>query len=246
MTSFLPYALDLAAVAVLTFVLYLPRHRRRELVVAYLGVNVGVLAVSSTLASTSVGAGLGLGLFGVLSIIRLRSDELAQQEVAYYFSALALGLLGGLPLTPLWATGALMALVVLAMYVGDHPRLLPRYRSQLMTLDRAFTDRTALVAHLERLLDRERVRSGGRRAGGGVVTPHATSRGHGHAGSIRGRRPGYLSRANGPTDRRTQTTVRRRAARDGHLGLLDRSRARRHRTATQTYLRSNDARRPRS
>lgn len=153
MTSLLPYALDLAAVVVLTFALYLPRHRRRELVVAYLGVNVGVLAVSSTLASTSVGAGLGLGLFGVLSIIRLRSDELAQQEVAYYFSALALGLLGGLPLTPLWATGALMALVVLAMYVGDHPRLLPRYRSQLMTLDRAFTDRTALVAHLEQLLD---------------------------------------------------------------------------------------------
>lgn len=153
MTSLLPYALDLAAVAVLTFALYLPRHRRRELVVAYLGVNVGVLAVSSTLASTSVGAGLGLGLFGVLSIIRLRSDELAQQEVAYYFSALALGLLGGLPLTPLWVTGALMALVVLAMYVGDHPRLLPRYRSQLMTLDRAFTDRTALVAHLEHLLD---------------------------------------------------------------------------------------------
>lgn len=152
MTSLLPYALDLAAVAVLTFALYLPRHRRRELVVAYLGVNVGVLAVSSTLASTSVGAGLGLGLFGVLSIIRLRSDELAQQEVAYYFSALALGLLGGLPLTPLWATAALMALVVGAMYLGDHPRLLARYRSQLMTLDRAFTDRAALVAHLEQLL----------------------------------------------------------------------------------------------
>ncbi|WP_250446081.1 DUF4956 domain-containing protein [Actinotalea sp. C106] len=152
MTAWPPLLLDLVAVSVLTLGIYFPRHRRRELVVAYLGVNVGVLAVTATLSSTAVGAGLGLGLFGVLSIIRLRSTELAQEEVAYYFSALALGLLGGLPLSPLWATGALMALVLAVMVIGDHPRLLPRYGSQLMTLDRAFTDSTVLVAHLEQLL----------------------------------------------------------------------------------------------
>ena len=39
-------------------------------------------------------------LFAVLSIIRLRSAELDQQEVAYYFAAMTLGLLGGLVLDP--------------------------------------------------------------------------------------------------------------------------------------------------
>ena len=96
------YLVDLLAVLVLTFGLYFPRHRRRDLVVAYLGVNVGVLAVAATLATSTVGAGLGLGLFGVLSIIRLRSTELSQHEVAYYFAALALGLLGGLGATAGW------------------------------------------------------------------------------------------------------------------------------------------------
>ena len=38
-------ALDLVAVLVLTFGLYFRRHRRRDLVVAFLVVNVGVLAV---------------------------------------------------------------------------------------------------------------------------------------------------------------------------------------------------------
>ena len=66
----------------------------------------------------------GLGLFGVLSIIRLRSDELAQHEVAYYFSALALGLLGGVSVSPLWLGAMLMAAVLLALWVGDNPRLL--------------------------------------------------------------------------------------------------------------------------
>jgi hypothetical protein len=90
------FAIDLVAISILTFALYFPRHRRRDLVVAFLGVNVGVLAVAGALSSSTVGAGLGLGLFGVLSIIRLRSSEIDQREVAYYFSALALGLIGGL------------------------------------------------------------------------------------------------------------------------------------------------------
>ena len=92
------FAIDLVAVSLLVFGLYFPRHRRRDLVVAYLGVNVGVLAVASALSTRNIGAGIGLGLalFGVLSIIRLRSTELDQHEVAYYFSALALGLLGAL------------------------------------------------------------------------------------------------------------------------------------------------------
>ena len=62
--------------------------------------NVGVMAVATALSGSAAGLGLGLGLFGVLSIIRLRSTELAQHEVAYYFSALALGLIAGLGIEP--------------------------------------------------------------------------------------------------------------------------------------------------
>ena len=96
--------------------------------------------------------GLGFGLFAVLSIIRLRSAELDQQEVAYYFAALALGLLGGFVLDPAWLAPVLMAVVLLALFVGDHPRLFARYRVQSMTLDGAYTDEPRLVARLEELL----------------------------------------------------------------------------------------------
>ncbi|MCB7136190.1 DUF4956 domain-containing protein [Cellulosimicrobium marinum] len=152
MSQPLLYAVDLVAAVVLAFGLYYPRHRRRDLVVAYLGVNVGVLAVAATLASSAVGAGLGLGLFGVLSIIRLRSSELSQTEVAYYFASLALGLLGGLGASTGWLSLAGTVLVLVVMGVVDHPRVLRRSRTQTMVLDRAFVDEVALVAHLESLL----------------------------------------------------------------------------------------------
>ena len=146
------FAADLVAIGLLTFAVYFPRHRRRDLVVAFLGVNVGVLAVAGALSSATVGAGLGLGLFGVLSIIRLRSSEIDQREVAYYFASLALGLIGGLGSSLGGTALVLMALVVLALVVGDHPRLLRRYRQQVVVLDRAIPDHDALVAHLEGLL----------------------------------------------------------------------------------------------
>jgi hypothetical protein len=152
MSRFVLFAVDLVAVTILVFGLYFPRHRRRDLVVAYLVVNVGVLAVAGSLSSSTVSAGLGLGLFGVLSIIRLRSTELDQHEVAYYFSALALGILGPLSDGSFWLGTALMGLILAVIYIGDHPRLLSTYRRQVLVLDSAITDQVALVAQLERIL----------------------------------------------------------------------------------------------
>lgn len=143
---------DLAAVALLVFALYFPRYRRKDMVVAILGLNVGVMAVATALASAEVTAGLGLGLFGVLSIIRLRSSELDQEEVAYYFSALAMGLLAGFKVDPLWLSPVLMAAILSALYVGDHPRLFVRTRRQMVNLDTAFVDEALLIARLETLL----------------------------------------------------------------------------------------------
>ena len=152
MPASLSVGLDVLAICILTFGMYLPRHRRRDMLVSYISVNIGVLAVTEALTSADVTAGLGLGLFGVLSIIRLRSFELNQQEVAYFFVALALGVLGGIPVSPDWLAPALMGALLLAVFVGDHPRLLPRYRTQDMILDRAHTDEAALIRHLEHLL----------------------------------------------------------------------------------------------
>lgn len=150
-------ALDLIALAVLAFALYFPRHRRRDLLVAYLVVNVGVLAIAEILATSASALGIGLGLFGVLSIIRLRSAELAQSEIAYYFAALTLGLLAGLA-SPGVLTVALMVLIVVAVAVGDHPALLRSYRHQSMVLDAAWTDEAALRLELERVLGARIVR----------------------------------------------------------------------------------------
>lgn len=147
------FAFNVVAIAILVFGIYFPRHRRKDLVAALLGINVGVLAVAMALASAEATVGLGFGLFAVLSIIRLRSIELSQQEVAYYFVSLALGVLGGVPIDPDWLTPCLMLALLVAMFIGDHPWLFARYRVQTITLDHAYPLREPLIARLEEMLE---------------------------------------------------------------------------------------------
>jgi len=145
-------AVDLVAIAVLAGPLYFRRHRRRDLMLSYVALNVGVLGVAIALSGSQVGVGLGLGLFGVLSIVRLRSDQISQAEIAYYFTALALGLLAGIGSGSFWMPAVFAALLLAVLYLVDHPRLLPAQRRRVVTLDRAYLDETELRRALSELL----------------------------------------------------------------------------------------------
>jgi len=148
-------AIDLVAITGLV-ALFFVRHRRRDLVASYLVVNVGVLAVAAILGTSGVGLGLGLGLFGVLSIIRLRSKELGQVEIAYYFAALAMGLVAGLggleAAADLWINVALIAMVAVVAAIVDSRALLARYRHEVLRISGVWAEGPALEAELERLL----------------------------------------------------------------------------------------------
>ena len=148
--TYLLAAVDIVAVLVLALAVYYPRHRRADLVTAFVAVNVGVLSVTIVLASSAATVGLGLGLFGVLSIIRgLRSDELGQHEIAYYFAALAIGLLGGLGTGDVALSATLMVGLVLVLALADSRLLHATGLRQVVVLDSAVTDERDLVARLE-------------------------------------------------------------------------------------------------
>lgn len=155
MTLWTALATDAVGIALLAYAIYFRRYYRRDLLLAYVALNVGVFAVTALLVNAAVGAGLGLGLFGILSIIRLRSDSITQEEVAYYFVALGIGLVNGLHPGPAWTAPALTAFLVVVMWAVDHPALTQRAYRQTVTLDRAYTDRDEIIAVVQRMLSAE-------------------------------------------------------------------------------------------
>ncbi len=150
-------AVDLTAITVLSYVLYFRRHGRRDLVLAYVALNVGIFAVVSMLTQQEVGLAVGFGLFGVLSILRLRSDLISQGEIGYYFVAIALGLVNAVAAPTPWLLLGLNTLLLGALYLAGHPKLLARTQRRIMTLDVVHEDPVALRQDLEGRL-RGRVR----------------------------------------------------------------------------------------
>lgn len=145
-------ALNLVAVTILILAVYFRRHRRRDLVLGYFAYNVSLFSVAAALASASpLNIGVGFGLFAVLSIVRLRSDEASQAEIGYTMVALVLGLLNGLPGLDLEIKALFSVLLVGTMTIVDHPGLLPMERHQRyrVDLDVVLTDPAALRTELE-------------------------------------------------------------------------------------------------
>lgn len=148
-------AVNLLAVTVLTYGIFFRRHRRRDLLVGYVAFNISLFAVAAALGSSDpLNVGVGFGLFAVLSIVRLRSDESTQTEIGYTMVSLVLGLLNGLPGLQFEVKVLFSVLLVGAMYVVDHAALLPpqRYQRCRVELDTILSDPPALRAELERRL----------------------------------------------------------------------------------------------
>ena len=145
---------DLVAIAVLALGLSYRRYQRADLVVLFTVFNVGLFAAVVVIGAGEVGAALGFGLFAVLSIIRLRSEPLANQELAYFFAAIVLGLVTAIDLgsDPL-LTVLLAALVVAVPAVVDRPGLFAPQRRMDLTLELIFADDDALLRHVEERLD---------------------------------------------------------------------------------------------
>jgi hypothetical protein len=143
---------DLLAIFLLAFVLYFRRHRRADLLLAYVALNIGIFVAMSLLSRVRVDIALGFGLFAILSIIRLRSNAVTQQEVAYYFVALVLGLVNGLDLDDRWILVMSNVVLLATMLLVDSRPLRERARRLDITLDVVYADDAALVADLERRL----------------------------------------------------------------------------------------------
>ena len=114
--------------------------------------NAGLFAALAAITGGEFAAGIGFGLFGLLSLLRLRSAAFTIKDVAYTFIALILALVNGLPDRDYALLGIINVALLLVVLIADDTRSQPASRVMRLTLERAVTDpedaRADLVARL--------------------------------------------------------------------------------------------------
>jgi signal transduction histidine kinase len=127
-------SIDLVLLYLLAYVFFYRRHRRRDVFVAISLINMTLFVLGGALGTFTISIGVGFALFSVISIFRLRSETLGWNEIVYLLVALAMGLTLGVPAFDLAVQSLYATILVVAVYVVDHPKLFRTRNRQVFTL----------------------------------------------------------------------------------------------------------------
>lgn len=138
---------DLCAIVVLDALLA-ARRPRRGLFLVFTAFNIGVFTLLAVIAQRHIGPAVGFGLFALLSIVRLRSEPFSNTELSYFFCALVLAIVNGLRVDEVPFQVLLSAVLLMTLFVIDHPSLHRPTARRTVTLDELVVDTEALRARL--------------------------------------------------------------------------------------------------
>ncbi|WP_300039282.1 DUF4956 domain-containing protein [uncultured Roseobacter sp.] len=134
------FFLNIAAMTVLVFGLFYQRYRDKELVTAASLFNIFAFGVLTILGSVEFSLAAGFGLFAILALFTLRSEQITKIEISYFFGAVAIAVICSIKGTTLPFVIAVIVLVLLAAYLFDHPRILKSVDGIKVTLDKIEPD----------------------------------------------------------------------------------------------------------
>jgi hypothetical protein len=132
----LRFLIDATAMLTLTFGIYYRRYGDKELVTSAALFNIFIFAVLTILSSVQFSVGAGFGLFAILALFTLRSEQITKLEITYFFGSVAIAVIASVQGTTLPFVAITIATVLLSAYLIDHPRILPSVSSLRITLDK--------------------------------------------------------------------------------------------------------------
>ena len=146
-------ALDLITISYLLFGLFYRVNRRGDLVLVYLACNIGLFSVLTVLSFSPLSTAVGFALFGVLSIIRLRSFEYTHEQIAYFFISLSIALICAIDLSSLALPSLLVGMLVIVMTLVESKFFRNRTDTLDLTIDQVIVDHDELKQHVGEILN---------------------------------------------------------------------------------------------
>lgn len=152
----LRFLINVVAMVALVFGLYYRRYRDKELVTAASLFNIFAFGVLSILSSVEFSLAAGFGLFAILALFTLRSEQISKVEITYFFGSVAIAVICAIPGTELVLALVVVAMVLVGAFIFDHPAILASSDGVKITLDKiehdALSDPSKMRADLSKRL----------------------------------------------------------------------------------------------
>jgi len=146
------FVINIVAMTALIFGLFYHRYRDKELVTAASLFNIFAFGVLTVLGSVEFSVAAGFGLFAILALFTLRSEQISKIEIAYFFGSIAVAVICSVQGTTLPFVLIVVGLVLLGAWALDHPRILKSVDGIKVTLDRIDPDALSNPEKMRRAL----------------------------------------------------------------------------------------------
>ena len=146
------FLINIIAAVILIYGLYYRRHGDRVLATTAAMFNIFAFAVLAKLSSVEFSLAAGFGLFAILALFNLRSEQIGRIEIAYFFGAIAIAVICSIGGTDVITAIVIAAFVLAGVYIVDHPALVRGSRAVTVTLDRIDPQLLSDSAQMQRTL----------------------------------------------------------------------------------------------
>lgn len=130
------FSINFVAMTILVFGMFYRRYKDKELAISAAMFNVFVFAVLTILSSVEFGIAAGFGLFAILSLFTLRSEQISKTEITYFFGSISIAVICSVHGTTTSFVALVVFFVLISAYIIDHPKVLSSVYSIKVTLDR--------------------------------------------------------------------------------------------------------------
>jgi len=130
------FVIDICAMLLLALGIYYRRYGDKELVISAALFNIFAFAVLTILSTVQFSVTAGFGLFAILALFTLRSEQITKTEITYFFGCIAISVICSVQGTHLSMVLTTVTAVVTGAYLIDHPRILPSVNGIRITLDK--------------------------------------------------------------------------------------------------------------
>lgn len=132
----LRFLINLVSMLLLTLGIYYRRYGDKELVTAASLFNVFIFSVLTVLSGVDFSVSAGFGLFAILALFTLRSEQITKIEIAYFFGSVSIAVICSIKGTTLPFVLTTNAAVLISVFLLDHPFVLPSVNTLRITLDK--------------------------------------------------------------------------------------------------------------